>query len=74
MDISEKFKNLGAAGNESMKQSTGNFIYLGREYYGKLHTPLSAIASQQGSPNKDTMHRTKHCMAYMATQEGIVLT
>ena len=49
-------------------------IYLGRAIDGTLLTPLSAIASQQGSPKKDTMNRTKHFLDYMATQENAVLT
>ena len=37
-------------------------------------TSLSIMASQQGSPTKDIMNRTKHFLDYMATQEDDVLT
>ena len=52
---------------------TAKFLYFRRAIDGTLHTPLSAIASQQISPNKDTMNRTEHFLDYMATQEDAVL-
>ena len=74
MDIPEEYEDLSAAGKKFIQQVTGKFLYLGRAIDGTLLTPLSAIASQQGSPTKDTMDRTKHFLDYMATQEDAVLT
>ena len=74
MDIPKEFEDLDAAGKKFIQQVTGKFLYLGRAIDGTLLTKLSAIASQQGSPNKDTMNRTKHFLNYMATQEDDVLT
>ena len=73
MNTPEEFEDLDAAGKKCIQQVTGKFLYLGRAIDGTLLTPLSAIASQQGSPNKDTMNRTKHFLDYMATQEDAVL-
>ena len=74
MDIPEEFEDLDAAGKKFIQQVTGKLLYLGRALDGTLLTPLSAIASQQGSPTKDTMDRTKHFLDYMATHEDTVLT
>ena len=70
----EEFEDLDAAGKKFIQQVTGKFLYLGRAIDGTLLTPLSALASQQSSPNEGTMNRTNHLLDYIATQEDAVLT
>ena len=73
MEAPEDFKNLGATRKKFIQKMTGKFLYLGRVIDGTLLTPLSTIASQQGSPKEDTMDRTQHILDYIATKEDAVL-
>ena len=74
MEAPEDFKNLGATRKKFIQKMTGKFLYLGRVIDGTLLTPLSTIASQQGSPTEDTMNRPQHLLDYITTQEDAVLS
>jgi hypothetical protein len=50
---------LDAAGKKFIQQVCGKFLFLGHAANATLLYPISAIASQSATPNKDTMAHTK---------------
>ena len=65
------------AGKEDQKhvqKLTGKFMWYARAVDGTMLTPLSALASQQAKPTKETMKRAQQFLDFAATQEPAVLT
>ena len=58
----------------SIQQVVGTFLYYGRAVDGAMLTELSAIASEQASPTKNTLKKARKFMDYAATHPDAVLT
>ena len=65
---------LSAADKTFIQQVTGVFLYYARAVDGTMLPALSAIASEQAEPTKNTMKKCKQFLDYAATQEEAVLT
>jgi hypothetical protein len=64
---------LDKARKKFIQEVCGVFLFLACEINGGLLAPLSALASQQANPTKNTMRLTKQFLDYMAMQEEAVL-
>ena len=57
-----------------LQKVTGKFNWYARAVDPTMLTPLSALASMQSKPTKETMQRVKQFLEYAASQEPAVLT
>ena len=55
-------------------QVTGTFLFYARAIDSTMLPALSAIASQQNAPTKNTLKRVKQFLDYAATQEEAIIT
>jgi hypothetical protein len=65
---------LGQEDKQFIMQVTGVFLYYARAVDGTMLTALSAIASEQANPTKNTMRKCKQFLDYAASQEDAILT
>ena len=70
-DTSEK---LGPAEKKFIQQVTGTFLYYARAVDATMLVALSAIASEQAAPTKQTMKKTKLFLDYVASHPDAILT
>ena len=67
-------EKLGAAATKFIQQVTGTFLYYARAVDATMLVALSAIASEQASPTKQTMEKTKKFLDYVASHPDAILT
>ncbi len=65
---------LDKAGKKFIQEVCGVFLFLARGVDGGLLPALSALASQQANPTKQTLVLSKHFLDYMASQDKAILT
>ena len=65
---------LGKDEIKFIQRVVGKFNFIGRAIDGTLQTALSAIASEQAAPTKNTMDKVKQFLDYVASHEEPVLT
>ena len=57
-----------------VQQVTGTFVYDARAVDPTMLVALSAIASSQSSPTKETMEKVKYFLDYAASHSDAILT
>jgi hypothetical protein len=65
---------LDKAGKKFIQEVTGVFFFLARAVNLTMLTPLSALASEQATPTKQTMEKCLQILDYAASQEEAIIT
>ncbi len=65
---------LSKAGEKSIQEVCGVFLFLARVVNGGLLPALSSLTSQQANPTERTMELCKQFLDFMSCQEEAVLT